>query len=267
LQYDWATGYQSIRNVKLRVVTFNIQDGAVGREVSVLNILSSLQPDVAILQEATAATPLDEWGQRLNMQVVHAGGETKRRVAILSRYPVLASSSRTPFAKLSRDQLEVSVQISENQSVRVFGVHLAAQPFVIFEWFRQFEIKRLLRNTVLNSTVPCIIAGDFNAVGPDDKPVTQGIYWRVKLMILLQGNQFLRDAIRRLSASGFTDCYRAIHKDEGYTLPPQAPSIRFDYIFANEQLRPYLQNCYVVLEGMPIALASDHCPVVADFEL
>jgi endonuclease/exonuclease/phosphatase family metal-dependent hydrolase len=251
----------------LRVVTFNIQDGAIGREARVLNILSALQPDIAILQEVTAATPLDEWGQRLNMRVVRSGGQAKRRVAILSRYPVLASSTRTPFAKLSRDQLEASIQLSNDHSIRVFGVHLAAQPFVIFEGFRQLEIKHLLLNAVLDSVVPCLIAGDFNAVGPGDKPITQGIYWRVKLMILLQGNQFLRGAIRRLITAGFTDSYRAIHDDEGYTLPTQAPSIRFDYIFANEGLRPYLTDCYVAHNQLSVAEASDHLPVVADFDL
>lgn len=53
-----------------------------------------------------------------------------------------------------------------------------------------------------------------------------------------------------------------------YPLPATAaPNARLDYIFASPPLLPYLRACTVVRELAVVQEASDHLPVVAEFEL
>ena len=77
-----------------------------------------------------------------------------------------------------------------------------------------------------------------------------------------------RWVLNRVQAAGFTDCFRALHPDdEGFTLPPPAPNARLDYLFANPVLAPALRSCSVVREPPVVLHASDHYPVVAEFDL
>lgn len=68
----------------------------------------------------------------------------------------------------------------------------------------------------------------------------------------------------------YLDCFRHLHPHEwGFTCPAGAPAGRIDYIFASPALAGGLTNCYIVTEGegMPADRASDHLPVVAEFDL
>jgi exonuclease III len=84
----------------------------------------------------------------------------------------------------------------------------------------------------------------------------------------LQGGKIFRQLIRQLHASGLTDCYRYLHPiEDGFTIPTPYPKVRLDYIFANAHLLPALQRCDVVIEPSVVRQASDHYPLLAEFEL
>ncbi len=117
-----------------------------------------------------------------------------------------------------------------------------------------------------HSASPGLIAGDFNAVAPNDRVVVKSMPAILKLMLLLQGGRFFHHAIAATQVAGFADCYRFLHPDrDGFTLPAPSPTIRLDYIFANEALKAYLQKCDVVREPAAVHQASDHYPLVAEF--
>jgi exonuclease III len=92
--------------------------------------------------------------------------------------------------------------------------------------------------------------------------------WPLRLMIGVQGGRIYRFAIPEVLHAGFADCFRELNPtDAGHTLPTSAPNARLDYIFASPPLLPYLRNCTVVREPALIRDASDHFPLVAEFDL
>jgi exodeoxyribonuclease-3 len=251
----------------LRVMTFNIKDGGQGRERLIFDVFATVQPDIILLQEVTYPPLIRDWAEALHMHYALTSGYTYRHVALLSRYPILSWQSHTPFPKLSRDFLTAAIEYHPHQIMTVFGVHLAAQPFLFFEWMRILEISAVLRRATKYQTAPCLIAGDFNAVSRTDKPIIQAMPLRLKLMLLLQANHFPHKVVAATLVAQFFDCYRLLHSDPGYTLPTGAPTIRFDYIFANAPLRDALQDCSVVRQPSLVDRASDHYPVLAEFKL
>ena len=80
-----------------------------------------------------------------------------------------------------------------------------------------------------------------------------------------------RWTVQHLRDLGYTDCYRALHPDDGYTCATWMPAARIDYVFADPALAPGLRRCDVIgsdrLPDPDVASASDHLPVMADFDL
>jgi endonuclease/exonuclease/phosphatase family metal-dependent hydrolase len=85
-------------------------------------------------------------------------------------------------------------------------------------------------------------------------------------------NRFIeRWCIPHLLQAGYTDCYRALHDDRGYTCATWMPAVRVDYVFADGALAERLRSCEVVGGDRhpepAAAAASDHFPVLAEFAL
>jgi endonuclease/exonuclease/phosphatase family metal-dependent hydrolase len=51
----------------MKVMTYNILNGGVGREQDILEVIQSVQPDIAILQEVYTPDFLQDLGMALNM--------------------------------------------------------------------------------------------------------------------------------------------------------------------------------------------------------
>jgi exonuclease III len=112
------------------------------------------------------------------------------------------------------------------------------------------------------------MVGDFNAAAPRDLVRFESRSRASLLRFWLNGAGKLRLAVRQVRSAGLVDCYRALHVAEpGYTLPPPDPGVRLDYIFASARLAGRLQRCEVVVNPPAVHRASDHYPVLADFDL
>jgi endonuclease/exonuclease/phosphatase family metal-dependent hydrolase len=78
-----------------------------------------------------------------------------------------------------------------------------------------------------------------------------------------------RIAVTKLLRAGYTDCLRATHalRDIPPTCPLPAPSGRIDYLWADPSLTERLMGAQVIMDGpgLPVNLASDHRPVLAQF--
>jgi len=249
-------------------MTYNILDGAEGREEYILQVLQAVEPDVAILQEVFHENLAQNLAHALNMTAFFASGNGKRRVALLSRLPIRSCQSYHPFPPIWRNVLEAEIEYHSNKHFRLFGVHPMANLSVICEFWRWWEAKQIIRRIKPYEAEPCLIAGDFNAIAPYNRVAIESMPQWLRLTILAQGNRVYHFSIREYLSAGFTDCFHALHPNEdGFTLPPPYPNSRLDYIFGNELMKANLIDCWVVREPMAVLKASDHYPVVAEFRL
>jgi endonuclease/exonuclease/phosphatase family metal-dependent hydrolase len=114
--------------------------------------------------------------------------------------------------------------------------------------------------------MPCLIAGDFNSIAPGDPVITGNMPGGLRWIIILQGNRVYHFCIETILSAAFIDCFRSLHSDEGFTLPPPNPNTRLDYIFTNAPMKVHLNKCEVVRTPNSVNLASDHYPVLAEFD-
>ena len=251
-----------------RIMTYNILDGGEGREEYLLEVLQAVRPDVAVLQEVFHERFLQNLAAALEMEFFFvSGGNRQRRVAMLSRLPIIACQNHQRFP-LWRNVVEAEIEYQPNKRFWLFGIHPMANLSVIFELWRWWEAKRIIGRLTPHMTEPCLIAGDFNAIAPNDRVVINQMPPWLKLTILVQGKRVYRLSIRKYLAAGFTDCFRAMHaSDDGFTLPPPQPNSRLDYILVNDALKSHLTDCWVVREPSAVLKASDHYPVVAEFQM
>ncbi|MCR4408591.1 MAG: endonuclease/exonuclease/phosphatase family protein [Anaerolineae bacterium] len=248
-------------------MTYNILDGGIGREQRILDVLKTVGPDAVLLQEVTDPDIVQSFATTLNMHFFFAEGNSKRHLALLSRFPIMSCYSYHPFP-LRHTLLEATIECASDRFIRLFGVHLQAHYAICNEWWRRWEIKTILQRVAKYHSNPSLIAGDFNAVAPEDRVNIQALPARFKIILFLQGGQIFRDTIAKIISAGFIDCYRVLHPcDDGFTLPTPVPHVRLDYIFANQSLARCIQSCDVVTKPPAVHKASDHYPIMAEFEL
>lgn len=252
----------------LRVMTYNILRGGRGREQALFEVLRSVQPDVAVLQEVRNPQPVRDWARSLGMQIFIARGNSGLHLALLSSAPVLSRRAFRRFPPTLNAFLEAEVEYAPGEHLRVYGVHLAPWYSVLMEVWRWWEIRAVLQRARAHLQGLCLILGDFNTIGPSDTTDVRAMPLPLRLMIGVQGGRIYRLAIPEVLSAGFADCFRALHPtDAGHTLPASAPNARLDYIFASPSLLPHLRACTVVREPAVVQEASDHLPVVAEFDL
>lgn len=251
----------------MKVMTYNIWNGGEGREQSILEVIQSVQPDIVVLQEVYNSTFLQNLGMALNMHAYFGEGNRKRRVALLCRLPIRSVNSQHPASTIWNNVIEAEIECFPGSILKLFGIHAKANLGILWEWKRWQEAKYILGQANQHTDKPCLIAGDFNAIAPNDTVVTSRMPKWLKLTLCLQGNRVYRFSIRAYLQAGFTDSFRDLNNgEEGFTLPPPNPNARLDYILVNSVLKQYLKKCWVVREPFMVEKASDHYPVVAEFE-
>jgi exodeoxyribonuclease-3 len=254
--------------MSLRVMTYNILNGGEGREYDILEVIQTAGPDLIILQEVFSEELLKFLSDALDMRYYLGRGNRKRKVALLSKLPVYSFTSHHPLFPIWRNFIEAKIEYEPNKSVRMIGVHPIASLGFPFEVWRLWEAKHIVRHTRSHQNEPYIIAGDFNTIAPGDRVWTAGMPGWLRWMIFLQGNRVYRFSIRAVLSAGFTDCFRFLNPGEdGFTLPPPNPNTRLDYIFVNAKMQVHLRKCRVVCEPESVNRASDHYPILAEFDL
>jgi exodeoxyribonuclease-3 len=251
--------------MSLRVMTYNILDGGENREAHILEVIQTAKPDVVILQEIFTEDFLKFLSYSLGMSYYIGAGNKKRRVALLSKLPVHTFKSFHPVFLIWRNFIDAEIEYGPNNITRIIGVHPIANLGIVFEIWRLWEARYIINHIRNFQNEPCLIAGDFNAIAPKEKVKTHGMPNWLQWIIYLQGNRVYHFSIEMLLRKGFTDCFRFLNSDDGFTLPPTSPNARLDYLFVNAKMKPYLKKCWVVREPSSINLASDHYPVMAEF--
>lgn len=246
-------------------MTYNILNGGENRKDHILKVIQTAKPDIVVLQEVFTEEFLKFLSNSLGMNYYIGRGNKKRKVALLSKLPVRKFQSHHPLFPIWRNFIDAEIEYAPDQTARIIGVHPIANLGIVFEAWRLWEAKYLFSYVRNFQDKPCLIAGDFNAIAPGDKVKTENMPNWLKWIIYLQGNRVYHFSIEEILSAGFTDCFRFLNSDNGFTLPPPSPNTRLDYIFVNKKMRAYLKICQVVREPDSVNLASDHYPVIAEF--
>src|SRR5687768_8570122 len=117
----------------LRVVTYNVLDGGAGREALLAEVLEALAPNVVFLQEVADDSLPNDLAARLGMQHYVATGNQWRRLAVLSRLPILTAQSHHPRPAIHRSILHATLGPVAGEPLHVWGVHLMALPLFAME--------------------------------------------------------------------------------------------------------------------------------------
>jgi endonuclease/exonuclease/phosphatase family metal-dependent hydrolase len=246
--------------VTFRLLTYNIRRGGAGRAEPIARVIAACRPDVVLLQEATRPEVVAEIRARAGM----AEGRSLpgQSLGFLSRERVEDVSWHRP--RLSRHAfIEV---IPAGAPLRLVGVHLSAVHAAWTERRRQIELRALLRSVAKHQDGPHVLAGDFNTLAPGEPLEISRLPARLRPLVWLSGGRIKWRTIHLVLKAGYIDAFRELHPDDpGFTLPAPDPHVRLDYVFVPGHCRDRVKAAEVV-RSADAAIASDHLPLIADFE-
>ena len=288
----------------LRVLAYNLCFGGADRVDAIHAVLAQVNADVVALTEADDRQVVATLAERLAMHHIWARGSGDRHIATLSRFPVTDwQVYHTP--PLTQAVLETKIEMPHppapspddggsvvrrggvttprspetkplvsgegnrgSEAISIYNVHFLPYLLLPFEIRRWQAVGKLLDVIRARRPGPHLILGDLNAIAPGDRVLQRNHPPRMRRVMRLQLNLIFRLAIPRLIKAGYVDCYRRLHPNEdGFTWMPGNRTTRYDYILADAALAPALRACQVV-DGIEAAnVASDHFPLLAEFEL
>lgn len=244
-----------------RLLTYNILRGGHDRTDLIARVINACAPDLVLLQEATDPANVERLAEATGM----AEGRTfdKQSLGFLSRRPVSYCGWVRP--RISRHAF-VEV-VPEGDRLRLFGVHLSAVHAAWTERRRVLELRALLRSVARHQDGFHVLAGDFNTVAPGDLFDVDQLPMRVRPLVWLSGGRIRWRTVQTILDAGYVDAFRLKHPaDPGNTLPTTNPHVRLDYVFVPQNHTARIVTCSVVRHPAAAA-ASDHFPVVADFQV
>lgn len=252
----------------MRLLTYNIREGGVGRAEAIAEVIAAARPDVVALQEArepvvveriAAAAGFEFWGARRS----HSTG-------FLSRLPVLQYGWRHP-PRTRHALLELSLG---EALPRVFVLHLRAWFSKWSEQRRARELRGLLDGIQeqlvreRHAFAFHVLAGDFNALAPGERFDSSPMPAWIRGMVWLSGRDIARSTIEMMRSDGYVDAWRTVHPDSeqepGYTFPVWGPHVRLDYVFTPAEYAARVQACEVRRTPDVARTASDHFPLLVE---
>ena len=252
----------------LKLLTYNILNGGVGREEQLFEIIRQQRADIILLQEVGTSTLVQRIASDVEAEFFIAQGNSGHHLALVSRLPLKWQNSFHP-APLAHTMLEARIEYGLGRELAIFGVHLAAPAYhILIELWRMVELRTILRRIAKIHPGAYILAGDFNSIAPGDPVDIKSLPWSLRVSIFLHGGLIARQVIGFVRRAGLIDCYRLLHPNEpGFTLPAARPNARLDYIFVNRLLEKNVRACDVTMTSPTVRQASDHLPVMVKLEL
>jgi endonuclease/exonuclease/phosphatase family metal-dependent hydrolase len=248
----------------LRIVSYNILDGGVGRADPLGEVLQAQDADVIALIEADDPDVVTRIANRLGMDHVTAPGRA-HSVALLSRLTITESINHAMLTDGGpRCLLEATVVTPRGLPLAVYAVHFSAGAYDADETLREAELSALLDITAARSAGGAhVLAGDFNSNAPGQlfdveraKPSTVQAFGA-------NGDKLPRRVIARLLSAGYVDTLSATAGEAAYrqaTFSTHRPQQRVDYIFTRGAPVSALQSAWIETDRLA-EYASDHFPV------
>jgi len=129
----------------IRIMTYNILYGGVGRESLICDVVRAIAPDIAVFTEVTAAKSFDAIAAAVGPHRARGGGPAAREYpVIVSRWPIVRSDRHGP-PWAPQKWIEATTQPFGGSPLTVHGVHLAPQLLWPFELWRRAEVRHLLK--------------------------------------------------------------------------------------------------------------------------
>ena len=245
------------RDVPLRVLSYNIQNGGGRRLPAITRVIRQQQPDVVALLEATNRWTVAGLARYLGMRMVFGRANNPFHIAWLSRLPIVGQANHR-LPGLAKTLLEIEV-VWVGQPLQLFATHLAAGNDRLHP---AEEAPVIVDQLGCVARGPHLLVGDFNALHPDDEVGTPPSHFS-DMHRSIDGDP--RQAIRQILAAGYVDCFRSCHPDQpGYSFPADRAWLRLDYVFAPPVMAERLSACNLVSTDQA-RRASDHLPLLAEF--
>ncbi len=252
----------------MRLLTYNIREGGVGREEQIAEVIKTASPDVVALQEATHPIVVERIAKLAGFR--YSGSQHSHSTGFLSNVPVESFAWRQP--PRTRHAL-LEVKFAEGFP-RLFVLHLRAWFSKWSERRRARELRGLLNGIQeqlkkeQNAFAFHILAGDFNALAPGELFDSSPMPAWIRTMVWLSGRDIARSTIEMIQADGYVDAWRTLHSDQkndtGYTFPIWRPHVRLDYVFTPKEFASRFQACEVRQFPEAVRTASDHFPLLVD---
>ena len=252
----------------MRLLTYNIREGGVGRAEQIAEVIKAASPDVVALQEATHPGVVEQIAKLAGFR--YSGSQHSHSTGFLSNVPVVSHAWRHP-PRTRHALLEVS--LAEGYP-RVFVLHLRA-------WFSKWSERR--RATELRGLLDGIqaqlvkenrafafhvLAGDFNALAPGELFDSTPMPAWIRGMVWISGRDIARSTIEMMQTDGYVDAWRTLHSDHavdpGYTFPVWNPHVRLDYVFTPAEFASRFTACEVMRVPDAARAASDHFPLLVE---
>jgi len=247
--------------VSLRLVSYNIRFGGLGRRTAIRDVLGALDPDLVVLQEATDPATVEWIADALDFATVAA--ERSRSVAAIARRPI--RDVRWHHSRPGRSFLELRLP---DQRLRVFAVHLSSGLSRRGERRRQLEAAALLTAAAEpGPAADTLIVGDLNAVAPGDGLSVRRLPTWIRILLRFDGG-IRTEVMTELLGAGYVDAFRVLHPtDPGETMPSVDPSVRLDYLLMSSGAMQRVSQCAPAeLDRTLLVRASDHLPLTATLD-
>ena len=249
----------------MRLLTYNIREGGVGRAGEIAEVIRAAKPDVVALQEARDPVVVEQIARMAGFR--HSGSRWGHSTGFLSRVPVHGHEWRHP-PRTRHALLEVSLA---DGLPRLFVLHLRAWFSKWSEQQRARELRGLLDgikdqlSREEDAFAFHVLAGDFNALAPGEVLDPSHMPRWIRGMIWLSGRDIARSTIKMMQSDGYLDAWRTVHGDQkadaGYTFPVWGPHVRLDYVFTPTAYASRFTACEVLRSPEAVLTASDHFPL------
>src|SRR4030095_5627453 len=236
----------------LKLLSYNIRFGGVGREDQLAAAIREAEPDLVILQEATDSQVVERLARATGMNIWAA--RQGHSLGFISRNEV----SHYEWHPLPERRFFLEV-VPAGDEVRVFGVHLRAIHSNWTERRRVRQLRALLEVIKEHQNGFHVLLGDFNTLAPGELLDIRLLPFRLRPMVWLSGGYIRWETIQMMLDAGYVDGDRTIHPvEKGFTFPTWNPHLRLDYVFLPTPFADRLKSCQVLSESLTMAQASDH---------
>lgn len=246
----------------MRVVSYNILNGGVGRADPIGEILAAQKADVIALIEADDQWVVDRLARRLKMDCIVATGK-RHKSAILSHWPIRCSWDHALLLpEVTNTFLLAEVMTPDGGALPVAAVHLHPHAKLKDETKRLTEIGAIL-SVLSKLNRPHLLMGDLNSNSPIQqidpakcKPRTQKDWGE-------NGGMLPREVIVRVLGSGYLDTLHVAKGDaagEMGSFSTHYPGQRVDYVFASGIAPSQVKDAWIETDRLA-EFASDHFPI------
>jgi exodeoxyribonuclease-3 len=194
----------------IRLLSYNIRFGGVGRENEILAAIRTASPDVVIFQEATQPKVIASLAEAMGMKTWDAS--PRRSVGFMSRLELSAHSwHRPPGAR--RAYLEL---VLAGSGTRIYGVHLSPVHSNWTESWRARDLKAMLAMLSRQAAGFHVLTGDFNTLAPGESFDMHRLPPRLRFLAWIGGWTIRWQTIQIMLDADYVDAWR-LHPESRVT--------------------------------------------------